>query len=126
MKLNIPGALLSLLAFGATPAIATPSPTVETTCIWSPDKGELLEQGCKIYANSSAGAGSSIYLTWDDGLETVIRSRPGSDVYRTPESGLLAETHGTFVIGRTGLPRQIHIDGLGIIVITYRNYRVVR
>lgn len=103
-------------------ASATPTPIVNTTCVWSGNDGSLMKQKCKIFGNSSAGAGTSFYLKWEDGLKTVVRAAPGSTQFMTPESKKKVELHGTFEFERMGLPRQIHIDGLGIILITYQNY----
>jgi hypothetical protein len=107
-------------------AFATPTPIIKTTCIWVGDDGELLKQKCQIFGNSSAGSGTSFSLAWEDGMKTVIRANPNSRQFTTAESKRNVELHGTFEFSRMGLPRQIHIDGLGIIVVTYKNYSVSR
>jgi hypothetical protein len=106
----------------AAPAFATPTRIVNTTCIWSGDDGTMMKQKCKIFGNSSWGGGTSFYLKWEDGLKTVVHAETNSTQYMTPESKKNVELHGKFEFGRMGLPRQIHIEGLGIIFITYQDY----
>jgi hypothetical protein len=120
VSINVALTLSSLVL--SLPALATPTPIVNTTCIWSGNDGTLEKQKCKIFGNSSAGSGTSFYLKWEDGMKTVVHAEPQSRQFMTPESKKKVELHGTFDFGRMGLPRQIHIDGLGIIVITYQNY----
>ena len=110
------------ISFLSSPAKATPTPVVETTCIWSGNDGSLMKQKCRIFGNSSAGFGSGFYITWEDGMKTTIRDSSSSGNFITPDSKKKVEIYGEFIIGRMALPRQIHIDGLGIVVITYQNY----
>jgi hypothetical protein len=106
----------------ASPAFATPTRIINTTCIWSGDDGTMMKQKCKIYGNSSWSGGTSFHLKWEDGVKTVVHAETNSTQYITPESKKDVELHGEFVFGRMGLPRQIHIEGLGITFITYQDY----
>ena len=114
---------LGIVALQA-PALATPTRIVETTCIWSGNDGTLFKQKCKIFGNSSAGYGTTFSLKWEDGMETIVRAEPNSRQFTMRDSKKKVELHGTFVFERMGLPRQIHIDGLGITFITYQNQSV--
>ncbi|MBE9031806.1 hypothetical protein IQ266_18895 [filamentous cyanobacterium LEGE 11480] len=110
----------------AQQSTATPTRVLKTDCIWSGNNGKLFKQKCSIYGNSSAGFGTTFRLTWEDGLKTVIHAKPGDSQFLTPESKRRVETHGTFEFDRMLLPRQIHIEGLGLIVVTYKDYSVSR
>jgi hypothetical protein len=108
------------------PASATPTPIVETTCVWIGDNGDLFKQKCKIFGNSSAGSGTVFKIAWADGMKTSVRAKPNASQFTTDESKRKVELHGTFEFSRMDLPRQIHLDGLGIIVVTYQDYSVSR
>jgi hypothetical protein len=103
----------------ATPVRAISMGEIATNCVWIGNNGELTKQECSIHGDSSAGQGTTFRIQWADGMTTTIKAAPGSSRFSTGTR--MAELHGNLVYGRAGFPRQIHLKGLGIIVLTYEN-----
>ena len=102
-------------------AIATPTPILRANCIWSGDDGSLIKQTCQLVGNSSAGSGTGFYINWEDGVTTNIRDLRNSGNYISLPSGESAQLQGDYVFNRMSFPRQITIEGKGIISIIYDN-----
>jgi hypothetical protein len=111
-----------VLLFSANTAFATPTKIINTTCIWNSQKGEFIKQSCKVWSNSSAGAGTYFFIKWADGVETQIHSSGNSGYYVSRPSGRAATLHGSHPFDRTSFPKQIHITGFGTIEILYENF----
>ena len=121
MKFIQSAAAIALTLGCALPAQATPTPIIETTCKWKGFDGSTLYQKCKIFGNSSAGAGTSFHIRWEDGMKTMVRASARSTQFKT-ESGRPAQIFGTYTFSRMGMPKRIQLEKLGNIYIDYDDY----
>jgi hypothetical protein len=100
-------------------ANATPTGILRASCVWSGDDGSLLRQTCELVGNSSAGSGTSFYITWEDGTKTRLVKRPSAESFVSLPSGERTQIHGSYSFDRMGFPRQIVIEGKGTITVIY-------